>query len=148
MATPDSLTDFLERNDIPYIKRKVKSYIDAGSRVNIPKDWKGNVIIIPERYNHARVLNDLLNELKANIDSCIGMRQTGRITTLPCSAIDDSLYERVGRNNDVCRRCAFGIRIEYLTKAIEATYDAKTDRRSDGSVNQKLAEQYFEEKEV
>jgi len=68
------------------------------------------------------------------------MREVAKTVTIPCSGIDKEVFDKTGRDNDICRRCAFGKRIEELRMAVESFYDTDEDEV------RKLAATYFEEK--
>lgn len=126
-----------------YIRRDIQKYEGAGSRISVPKDWDGSAIVVREKINHSKVLEDIREELQKNLESCRKMRDISiEVKTLPCSSITDDIMAKTKRDNDVCRRCPFGKKIEQLTNVIDSFYDTTKDE-----TKRKLAEQFFEERE-
>jgi len=139
---PVLLIDFLEKYNVPYVRRDIKSYGDSGSRISVPKDWEGKVIVVREEFDPSRVLKDMVDELELNLESCEKMRvMSVQLETIPCSkVIGEEIFDKVGRDNVICKKCPFGQKIEQLATAIdELQEDKETTKR-------KLAEQFFEEK--
>ena len=134
------LTEYLDKHNIPYVRKEIQKPEGSGARVGVSREWEGTVIVVRETVNHTRALNNMREELQKNLNSCSEMRRLAKEMVVPCSSIDDEVFVKAGRDNDVCRRCAFGKSMEELRLAIESFYDTDEDEV------RKLAATYFEEK--
>ena len=135
------LTEWLEKNGISYVRKDVQKYEGSSSRVNVPKEWDGTVIVVRESINYTKVLDGLREELAHTILACAKMRELSKESKTPCTSVTEPLWQRAKRDNDVCKRCQFGKRITETLEAITSLYDDKDSEKI------KLAEQFFERME-
>jgi len=61
------LTEYLDKHNIPYIRKEVQKPEGSGSRVGVPREWEGTVIVVREKLNHAKALNNMREELQKNL---------------------------------------------------------------------------------
>lgn len=141
MAQP-LLIEYLEKHNISYVKREIKAYDKAGSRISVPKDWGGRVIVVKDTYDPSDNLKIVMEQLCEELRRCEHMRSiASTVLDLSCAKIDDEILAKTGRDNEICRKCPFGRKIPGLIKKVEHFYEENED------ITRRLSEDFFENRE-
>ena len=137
------ITEDLDKRGAEYVIKQVVKPEGSGCRITgIPADWEGSrVIIIRERFDAAKAMSALSEEMSLLVSRCEGLRRSSADTGLTrCHIVSPEVWERKHRDNEVCAKCPFGKRIAEVGASIDHFFEMDPEE-----LKKKLAAEYKED---